>query len=72
MLGEGGGVFTGSGSKIGWGIVLTIWFFCYAKNGVGNQIVVGGRILLVAETFGYCGGPQSSDRENPDMHIEKS
>ena len=22
--------------------------------------------------FGYCGGPQSSSRENPDMHIEKS
>ena len=22
--------------------------------------------------FGYCGGPQSSSSENPDMHIEKS
>ena len=37
-----GSVFTRSGRKIGWGIVLTIWFFCYAKNGVGNQNVVGG------------------------------
>ena len=36
-----GSVFTGSGRKIGWGIVLTIWFFRYAKNGVGNQIAVG-------------------------------
>ena len=37
-----GSVFTGSGTKIGWRIVLTIWFFCYAKNGVVNQSVVGG------------------------------
>ena len=36
-----GSVFTGSGTKIGWRIVLTIWFFCYAKNGVVNQSVVG-------------------------------
>ena len=35
-------VFTGSRRKIGWRIVLTIWFFCCAKNGVGNQIVAGG------------------------------
>ena len=66
-------VFTGSGSKIGWRIVLTIWFFCYAKNGVGNQIVVGdstgGENNWIS---GYCGGPQSSSRENPDMYIEKS
>ena len=66
-----GSAFTGSGRKIGWRIVLTIWFFCYAKNGVGNQIVVGdfpGRgnnwILWI------LWGPQSSSRENPDMHIE--
>ena len=37
-----GNVFTGNMRKIGWRIVLTIWFFCYAKNGVANQIVVGG------------------------------
>ena len=37
-----GSVFTGSGRKIGWRVVLTILFFCYAKNGVGNQVVVGG------------------------------
>ena len=36
-----GSAFTGSGTKIGWRIVLTIWFFCYAKNGVVNQSVVG-------------------------------
>ena len=37
-----GSVFTGSGRKIGWRIVLTNWFFCYAKNRVGNQVAVGG------------------------------
>ena len=68
-----GSVFTGSDRKIGWWIVLTIWFFCYAKNGVGNQIVVGystgGENNWI---FGYCGRPQSSSRETPDMYIEKS
>ena len=44
--------------KMGW--VIKLWW-----RG-------GGGILLVGEIFGYCGGPQSSDRENPDMHIEKS
>ena len=37
-----GSAFTGSGRKIGWGIVVTIWFFCYTNNGMDNQIVVGG------------------------------
>ena len=45
-------VFTGSGRKIVWRIVLTVWFFCYAKNGVGNQIVVGG-ILLVGKRIEF-------------------
>ena len=51
-----------------------MWFFCYAKNRVGNQIMVVGILLLekIIEFFGYCGGPQSSSRENADMHIEKS
>ena len=47
--------------------------FVMLKNGVGNQIVVGdstgGENNWIS---GYCGGPQSSSRENPDMHIEKS
>ena len=47
-----GSVFTGSGRKIGWRIVLTIWFFCYAKNRVNNQIVVGG-ILLVGKMIEF-------------------
>ena len=29
----------------------------------------GGENNLI---FGYCGGPQSSSRENPKIHIEKS
>ena len=40
-----GGVFLlGVGGKLdegNWKIVLAIWFFCYAKNRVVNQIVVG-------------------------------
>ena len=47
-----GSAFTGRGRKIGWGIVLTIWLFCYGKNGVGNQIVVGG-ILLVGKMIEF-------------------
>ena len=65
--------FTGSGRKNGWGIVLTIWFSCYAKNGMGKQTVVGGFCWWGNNLiFGYCGGPQSSSRENPKIHIEKS
>ena len=46
-------VFTGSGRKSGWGIVLTIWFSCYAKNGMGKQTVVGGWILLVGKIIEF-------------------
>ena len=67
-----GSVFTKIGRKTGSGIVLTIWFFCYAKNGVGNQTVVGGSTGGENNwTFGYCGGPQSSSSKNSDVHIEK-
>ena len=44
-------VFTGSGSKIGWRIVLTVWFFCYAKNGVGIKLWWG--ILLVGKIIEF-------------------
>ena len=62
----------GVGGKLGENC-LAIWFFWYAKNGMGNQIVVGdstgGENNWI---FGYRGGPQSSSRENPDMYTEKS
>ena len=44
-------------------------------GGGGVELCWGGGDSTGGENnwiFGYCGGPQSSSRENPDMYIEKS
>ena len=82
LLGEGGGgvfllgvgvkldeeLFWQFGSfvmlKMGW--VIKLWWSPTTTGGGNSTDGVNNWI------FGYCGGPQFSGRENPDMHIEKS
>ena len=65
-----GGVFLlGVGGKVVWQFDS----FAMLKAGWASKLWLGDSAGGENNSnVGYCGGPQSSSRENPKMHIEKS